>query len=79
MRIEVVSFESLSGSLELELNTSAIIKLDFVYTNEKSIIVKKKKPFDWINVPFLGFYARNFAPKIARFTPVLGYKPNGRG
>ena len=42
MRIEVVSFESLSGSLELELNTSAIIKLDFVHTNEKSIIVKKK-------------------------------------
>ena len=34
-----------------------------------------KKPFDWM-IP-LRFCARNFVPKIARSTLVLGYKPSG--
>ena len=37
------------------------------------------KPFDWLNVPPLCFFAQNLVPKIARCTPVLGYKPSWGG
>ena len=66
-----LSFDSLSHSLELEMNAPAIM-----HTFERSINVMLKR-FDWINEPPLCFCARNFVTQLARSTPVLEYKPSG--
>ena len=71
-----LSFESLSCFLNLEWHATAILQLNFVYTNEKSINVTLK-PLDGMNMPPLRSCVQNFVPKIAWSTPVLGYKPNG--
>ena len=35
------------------------------------------KPFDWMNVPPFVILRGKFLSKIARYTPVLGYRPIG--
>ena len=60
-----LSSESLSCSLELEVHASAIIWLNYVHTNERSINFMLK-PFEWMNVLPFWFWARNFVSKIAQ-------------
>ena len=56
---------------ELELHASAIIWLNYVHTNERSIYAMLKL-FEWMNVFPFWFWARNFVPKLLGLLPCWG-------